>query len=535
MSRRGTPTTPLAYVRDCLARGVTGSVQARGERGLWSVYLMQGEILAAHGPEDGPEILRLLRNADAIAPRQAERLRADLSAGRQLEGLLLGRVPEDLFLELLAHRFRQNLLDFIQTRGPVEFRPLDAVFVENIQTGHESGLLLDELEALAARIEPLLREAGRLRFRVGDRSPPDLATARLLDRAAGLATVAELLDASPYERGTTASLLLAAEERGALVLQWPGAAPVEPELVVEEAEESITAQDLLELEDAELEPLSAAGPAYDEEATEAAPAVPPPEPEPLADADPMLHAAIQQGLADRERRERAAAQVESAEEGSLVRPPGFDFDLPVADELALFDDQDQLRGRGEGSFVSEGELLDRVDLSDEGMAAFQRALQFATPAAGDDPHEALAMGEASEEEARAAVALSFGGPRLDEGDIQRKFEVVNDVLSRVVDVIDRENGRGSGRVHLQLLVDGPPSRFGSLFRGVQVDERGRMDTDRLSRNLKKRPETEHRRLVNEAMLDLIQRVLSTCLEELPEEAVDEMLERIAGYQQRLGF
>lgn len=591
MSRRSETSPSTDLIRDCLDRGLTGSVRRVSADGTWMVFVMQGEILAAHGPRDGQEVVRLLLNGGAIAPRQAERLLADLGEGRQLEGLLLGRVPEDLFLDLLSQRFRQNLLDFMRADGPVDFKPLDAVFVENIQTGHDSRELLAELAQLSFQIAPLLDRADDLRV-VADRAPPaSAAMARLQDLCEQPVSLAELLVSSPYEPGATLAMVLEMSASGSLRVDGlaPPAAPAdEPELLVDDSEDSLTSMELVDLDQASLQPLSdsAAGasvlrpeladedealntiPPVDqdevpfvEDQTEEAPlasrppqARPPadlrpfserlsapvpvpepvPEPEPDTATDPAMDLAIQQGLADRQRRAAAAQFQETLDDGVAVRPPGFDFELPD-DQLAFFSDQDQVRGGGEGTFVSDTDLLDRVDLSDEGMAAFQRALQLVSPAPVDDEDEALAMGEASEDEARNAVALSFGGPKLDDRDISRKFDVVNDVLVHIAAVVDRENGPGSGRLQLQLLVDGPPTRFAVLFRGVQVDESGRMDVARLLKNLKKRPETEHRRIVNESLMDLIQRVLSTCVDELPEDSVDEMLEKIAGYQHRLGY
>jgi hypothetical protein len=55
------------------------------------------------------------------------------------------------------------------------------------------------------------------------------------------------------------------------------------------------------------------------------------------------------------------------------------------------------------------------------------------------------------------------------------------------------------------------------------------------KNLGKRPHAEHRRLVNRGVRDLIDRALSSTFEELGDEAVEEVMEHIAGYEKRLGF
>ena len=53
--------------------------------------------------------------------------------------------------------------------------------------------------------------------------------------------------------------------------------------------------------------------------------------------------------------------------------------------------------------------------------------------------------------------------------------------------------------------------------------------------LKQLPQAEHRRLVNRGVRDLIDRALSSTFEELGDEAVEEVMEHIAGYEKRLGF
>ncbi|MCK6504860.1 hypothetical protein L6R53_15905 [Myxococcota bacterium] len=621
MSRESVATDPVEIVRDYLSRGVTGSLHAVDPRGEWVLYVMQGEILAAHGPVDGPQTIRRLLNGGAISGTQADQLLAELRAGAPLEGLLLGRVPEDLYLDLLVQRFRQNVLEFISCASAPSWQPMEAVFVENIQTGHDSHELLEGLRQRRDRIQVLRRGASHLRVRPGTRLPAQLIHARLLDLCEPERGVQGVVDLSPFEDGVTLLALTDMLEQGVVELAATGGsppppeplpAPEEPLLVPEEplpapeepllepedeAEGGPVSEEILDLVDLDaglLQPLSdvdaeaAAQQALedvinalpDEPATHSLP--PPPwaeqaedgggptleplpaldlepdaateeaPPELLPDAglpassatevedpgdldDPGLAHAIRRAREIEARRAAVRNGIERDEEGIVTQPPGFAFDHSVPDEeLAFFEDQDSVRGGGKGEFVTGDRFLDRVDLSDEGMAAVQRALQLPTDA-GEDEGGMLAMGEASEEEARHAVALNFSGPRLDEGDIRRKIEVVNDVLAEISHAIDQQRGQGGGRVTTQILVDGPPTRFAVLFRGVQVDEDGRMDVERLLRNLRKRPEAEHRRLVNEGLLDLIQRALSTSVEDLADEQVDQMLERIAGYQQRLGL
>ena len=55
------------------------------------------------------------------------------------------------------------------------------------------------------------------------------------------------------------------------------------------------------------------------------------------------------------------------------------------------------------------------------------------------------------------------------------------------------------------------------------------------KNLRKRPASEHRRLLNRGLQDVIERSLSVASEELNDVQLDAFLEHIVGYQQRLGM
>ncbi len=668
-SRRSEVRDPAEVVRDYLARGVTGCLEVVDHRGKWRLYVMQGEILAAHGPQDGEAVVRRMLNGDAISPKQADQLQEDIERGESFEGLLLGRVPEDLFLDLLVQRFRQNVLDFLSCPGRPRFEPLEAVFVDNIQTGHDSHELLDSLDAVRRRTAELRANADSLIVRASTGVPAHQMHARLLDIAEPERLLSSLLGLSPYEDGATLQAVADMRDQGVVELvelgddatqvsgvdedqvdeigfddlqveeddaaglsdddqlELDSQPQLEPELLVDMADEPALVPEIegprparrrepdhLSALEAMLEPeprldgdssstlLPGASIDDDDDDTQQVPPQVQPEPvddlvdlasdliQPISQSflddavgdalaaadssdaattvaprkaaagasagtssdapsasaagaeedqeedDPNVELAIRRAQEIEARRNAARQQLERDENGVTARPPpGFDWEVPVPDEeLAFFEDQDDVRGGGKGQFTTEQQNLDVVDLSAEGMAAFERAMNVPVDSQAG-LNEPLHMPEATPEELNDAVSLSFYGPRLDDDDVRRKIDVVNDVLAEVVAAIDTSKGRGSGRVSLQLLVDGPPTRFAALFRGVQVDEDGHMNTDRLVKNLRKRPQGEHRRLLNDGMLDLIQRCLSASLEELDDESVDSMLENIAGYQQRLGI
>ena len=252
-----------------------------------------------------------------------------------------------------------------------------------------------------------------------------------------------------------------------------------------------------------------------------------------------MAAAIERARKIESRRAKAREGAERSGDDVAVHPPVREPppDLPVVPDvgptpLELFLDREEQRGLGKGQFTLESNLLDFVDLSDAGIRE--------TMARVEDEYsesEIVELGDAeslSEEERNQSVAMSFKAPRLEESHARQKIDVANDVLAAVTRAFDSNRGRGAGLATVQLLVEGAPTKFAVLFLGIEVDREGRLDCDEVLDNMRRRPESEHRRLINRGILDLIERALSTSVEELPDDAIEPLLQDIAGYQQRLG-
>jgi hypothetical protein len=133
----------------------------------------------------------------------------------------------------------------------------------------------------------------------------------------------------------------------------------------------------------------------------------------------------------------------------------------------------------------------------------------------------------------ATVSLSFSAPRIADRDIQQKVDVCNSVLTEVAGIIDDYNGPGTGQAAIQLLLDGAPTAFSLLFHGIEVSHKGELSFEPFLDNLRRRPPAEHRRLLSRGLMDLIERGLSSSCEELTEDAIETLLERVVGYQQRM--
>lgn len=187
------------------------------------------------------------------------------------------------------------------------------------------------------------------------------------------------------------------------------------------------------------------------------------------------------------------------------RPPTDDDDGP--DDLEAFAGGDGSRGGGrDGSFVQDKRTLDRVEVVD-----------------------------VAEEPSPGRTEASYAAPTLAETDAMEKIAVANHVLQVVAGAFDRDVGHGRGVATVQLLLDGRPRAFVPLFEGLQAQAGGRLPSERLLHNLRQRPESEQRRLLNQGLLDLMDRALDRAAEELEDETLDAVLEKVVGYRQRIGL
>jgi hypothetical protein len=238
-------------------------------------------------------------------------------------------------------------------------------------------------------------------------------------------------------------------------------------------------------------------------------------------------------------------------------------DAVVEDDLFSDHDYHTRGGSSDGRFRTDTKLLDKVEVggmaeedstADSPPSRVSHAQEIplrtvptrvnhgdkavrkpAPPPPPPPPEEELEVIEADEASLDAPAIVKYGAPVLTHGDAIAKVEVANEVLSIVSQAFDEAKGPGRGRAALQLLVDGVPGPYASVLHDLRIDEAGELPTDQVMRNLQGRPPTEHRQLLNNGLVDLIERALSSAADELPEEVFDEVLGSVAGYRQRLGL
>lgn len=504
----------------------TGRLEVGAGGSKLSVYVLHGEVVAAVCVDDDRQFLHLLRLRGEIDPSQAERLETLVDDGDGAFGEFLNLNPSSLD-ELLAQRFRQNLCDYVSSIEKPTYAPQKGVFVDNIQMGHESRPLVEACCAFATkamRIDP---------DQLLVRGPADPRPGGSADVAALLTdepqSVYSLTLRIPMEPTAARCLLVDLVTEG--VAAAPGAFPVESE------DEGAT-------EAAIRTPAADVAPEPEDLLPEPEGLLPEPEdtvPEPEWDDEPVVDDsdAADAPHLDSSEPEPAASVADASSDEDLVGdgddddgdpdvPPGEavagegvprslaawlnDATRVDDDELDFFSDHDHDRGSDEsGNFSTKSHNLDTVDVTDFG-------------------------GESEILEAEEAPsAAKFSSPILGEDAAEAKIDVANDMLGKIVAAFDQAEGPGAGQSAVQLMVDGSPPKFVALLSGLIVDEDGTLPVGRVMANLYSRPASEHRKLINDGMLDLMERALSKAADELPDELFDEVYEGVAGYKQRLGL
>lgn len=523
--------------------GTTGSLSVVARGGLLRLYVMNGEILASDSPEDDGQILRRTVAA-GITDRGTAAALMRRAQDTPIAELLFEALPEDVAQRLIFDRFRENVGNWLSADSPADFEALPTIFHPNLQVGHDSRELLGRLEVVLSRTLSLRTGGGfQLRLYRGPVAAEHAEAVALAELVGTGRTVAQVLRISPFEELHTLDRLALMLEDEELVthedakpqaetVELPPSPAASPEdaptpahtaaemvqAVVEfdEAEDDASQdegfEDLIEaVEAADSEP--AAVDAMAASRTQTAESWESPDvgqtPEPVEPTRVATIAAAEAGPTD---------QPEDKEDGTIFRvssanPEAMALDMSD-DDLALFEDHDGGRGTNPFSYTGQEVADDRIDLNSR--------------------EEVLAI-EQPQEERPSSVQMRYAGPALTNADARRKIDTANEILRNMAAALDDKNGIGSGNATIQLLLEGSPAEFAVLFRDVRANSDGGANADSILSNLRRRPPTEHRRLLNRALSDLIERAMNAAAEELDDDVLDEVLESCAGYQQRLGL
>jgi len=475
--------------RGCLSVGDGGS--------SIFIYIMDGGIVGAERPEDCAEVLRRLSVGGALDMDDADELTETHASLASVMPLLLERVDEDLIERVLHDRFRNNLARFLGTRGAAHFETRDALWFDNVQVGHNAGQLIagaaqmlqhaatvdKSIPLVAGETPPRDGMEGLIVELLGDgTSTQDLLPALPLEPIEGRALIARLLD-----DGVIEEIFDESDEPLSVSVSAPSTAARRDDAVVDEEEE----------EDAD-ETTVSGRPVVDLNAVD----------EDILDDPSVLEPGTGTGMGAGAST-GAPATLESWKSG---------FTAVDDDDLLAFADNEDDRSAGSGGFTTQTHNLDTVDVVD--------VADVGPPSRGEPVETELEAGE---------VTASFAKHALSEEDAEQKVVTANESLSAMCAAVDQAHGTGAGMAAVQLLVDGTPLRFKVLFAGLTVDEQGQLPTDGMLDNLYTRPVSEHRNLLSQGLIDLIERGLDIMGEDLPDEQFDAMYEAVAGYRQKLVF
>ncbi|TNE90960.1 MAG: hypothetical protein EP330_06750 [Deltaproteobacteria bacterium] len=557
-------------LRDHLERAVTGKLTVgRGARTA-SVYLMNGAIMGAETSNDASLLLRRLTVERVLDEGRATELLISAQDGESIYGPLFEEVDGAALETILHERFKDALADWLAAGEEPVFTSMAAVFIDNLQMGVQADQVIGEALEAIDKVATLPDDALLASGSGMPRGKAELSVRALLRRPTEVGDLVQMLPLEPWAARVVIADMV---ERGGLKLQMPAAVPDEGD-----AEgPAFDAEHASPEADADLEP-SHAPSGEDElrdietEQLETEQMEPETEQiEPFPDragfgfgnqmpVDDEFLSAFEDADDDSEEFDRLlTADIEPVSEEVEVeldkKSPMAGFDFPeVDDEFAgafddeseeyvppepapvssapeapisfdtgaeedsevinAFNDANEFRGgaRDAGHFVTESHNLDRVSLG--GDVDEDQDLEF---------------------EAEEVPAQSFSAPRLSEVDAQHKIDVANSVLEVIAAEYDKAQGPGAGRAAVQLLVDGSPLKFASLFKDVTANNRGCIMHHEVLRNLYSRPPTEHRQLLQDGVKNLLDRGMSIAADELPDEGIDAVLEASAGLRQRLGL
>lgn len=469
---------------DAVRGAFTGRLSLPSSPDGLCVMLMRGEIIGAEAPNDVPSLLGRLAREGHLFGKFARELLERSQRGDYILDALAEPLGQEYLDHILHERFRENLRHFVGAAEVPLVREDAALFPVNMQFG------LNTAEVVRAAVEDWqLAQSLDVHAEViaGSTPPQGELEVRLAMLAADPISLSELLPFAYMEPIASRALVARLIRCSKLAF------------VVEE----IAPEQLESLEEAAPDDLEVL-------------------PDPTAEVD----------LPEVEWVSAATAQVEPLD--------GGDEDAGSEDELDAFADYDENRADG-GTFLTDDHNLDRVEVHAVVEPPVQR-FTVTVPEEDDEEEEPLVDARPAVEEDEPEVIeadesprASFGAPTLGDDEALEKVIVANEVLSSFVGAFDSAHGSGAGRAHLQILVDGCPSKFKDLFRDVPVQDDGGLSRRVLMRNLNLRPASEHRRWLNEALVDLIERALSMAADDLPEEDFDAMYEAVAGYRQRLGL
>ena len=198
---------------------VTGCLQTSDGFGIpLQVYLMEGNLVAAHAGDDGRSLLRSLEQRGWLTHTKSEGLKTHLATtSESIYTAVLGLHDETQIREVFYERFRENLCRALASDGPMNLECTESVMVPNVQLAHNSSALLEDCFAIVERTERLRNANDSGVYHLGSRPPLSDAERKITALFPEPLPLEEALRQSPFESFQTWDLLMDLIDRSVLV------------------------------------------------------------------------------------------------------------------------------------------------------------------------------------------------------------------------------------------------------------------------------------------------------------------------------
>ena len=186
-------------------------------RGSCLVYLMEGELIAAHSEDDAGSVLNRLVARGRVTVDAASQIR-EKAKPDPVDFSNLSKVGEEALVgRLMSGRFRDNLIFHLFDAARFSFEPMDTVRVSFLQMGHDSPGLMRELEIVHGQIIHWMDVEKERILTWGDHSPGSPQQRHIQALCSAGLRLDHLMKASPFFPAQTLVLVSQMVDSGSLL------------------------------------------------------------------------------------------------------------------------------------------------------------------------------------------------------------------------------------------------------------------------------------------------------------------------------
>ena len=202
-------------IRALMSAGRTGCLRVHVPgRGSAAVHVLEGDVIGATTALDADCILRRLIARGRVPFAKASALLDGSPTMADVERL----AGSERTNQLMAGRFRDNLIDFSFDAGRFEFTELETIRIPHIQLGHDSAGLMRELEVVHGRIAAWMGSTATRHISSGEQTPRSPQQRHIQALCTAGMTLDNLVTISPFFRAQTLVLVVQMVDHGSLAV-----------------------------------------------------------------------------------------------------------------------------------------------------------------------------------------------------------------------------------------------------------------------------------------------------------------------------